>query len=221
MEKQTESTEAPTRELILKSARKQFLEKGFQGASIRKIASDAGVTYGALYGYFESKEELFYALTDPLIGRIMTKLDDIESAMLALPAEEQLLGMSDVFYVRLPELVELIFEDREIVNLVIGGAKGTKYENFMSDLVKRDTCAISAAAVNSGTPSVHLFDAQTLEIMIEGYMAALFHLIVSGRDQQTVSQSMEIFAKVYSAGMLELMRDSNNESKAGGIYHEQ
>ena len=215
MTKQTESTEAPTRELILKSARKQFLEKGFQGASIRKIASDAGVTYGALYGYFASKEELFYALTDPMMGRIMNKLDDIEAAMLALPAEKRLLGMNEVFTVRLPELVALIFEDREIVKLVIGGAKGTKYENFMSELVKRDAHAISAAAENSDE-RLQMFDAQTLETLMEGYMAALFHLIVSGRDQQTVRQSMETFAKIYAAGMLALMKDNEMEKQSGG-----
>ena len=215
MTKQTESTEAPTRELILKSARKQFLEKGFQGASIRKIASDAGVTYGALYGYFASKEELFYALTDPMMGRIMNKLDDIEAAMLALPAEKRLLGMNEVFTVRLPELVALIFEDREIVKLVIGGAKGTKYENFMSELVKRDAHAISAAAENSDE-RLQMFDAQTLETLMEGYMAALFHLIVSGRDQQTVRQSMETFSKIYAAGMLALMKDREKEKQSGG-----
>ena len=215
MTKQTESTEAPTRELILKSARKQFLEKGFQGASIRKIASDAGVTYGALYGYFASKEELFYALTDPMMGRIMNKLDDIEAAMLALPAEKRLLGMNEVFTVRLPELVALIFEDREIVKLVIGGAKGTKYENFMSELVKRDAHAISAAAENSDE-RLQMFDAQTLETLMEGYMAALFHLIVSGRDQKTVRQSMETFAKIYAAGMLALMKDNEMEKQSGG-----
>lgn len=216
MEKQTAPADMPTREMILKSARKQFLERGFQGASIRKIASDAGVTYGALYGYFASKEELFYALTDPLVDRIMKKLDETESAMLSLPAEKQLLGMSEVFYARLPELVELIFEDREIVNLVIGGAKGTKYENFMSELVKRDARAVSDAAESSETPGLHPFDARTLEILLEGYMAALFHLIVSGRDQQTVRQSMETFAKVYAAGMLELMKDGESKIRSGG-----
>lgn len=206
MAKRTELTDTPTRELILQSARKQFLERGFQGASIRKIASDAGVTYGALYGYFGSKEELFYALTDPLIGRIMKKLDHMETAMLTLPAGKQLLGMSDVFYVHLPELVELIFEDREIVSLVIGGAKGTKYENFLSELVKRDAQAISAAAESCETRDVQMFDAQTLEIMMEGYMAALFHLIVSDREKQEVARSVETFAKVFEAGMLELMK---------------
>lgn len=216
MEKQTGSAEATTRELILKSARRQFLERGFQGASIRKIASDAGVTYGALYGYFGSKEELFYALTDPLVGRIMKKLDEIESAMLSLPAEKQLLGMNEAFTARLPELVELIFEDREIVKLVIGGAKGTKYENFLSELVKRDTHAISQAAENAEVPGVRMFDGQTLEIMMECYMAALFHLIVSGRDVQAVSHSMGLLTNVYEAGMLALMRNENHEKQAGG-----
>ena len=216
MAKQTELTETPTRELILQSARKQFLERGFQGAAIRKIASDAGITYGALYGYFGSKEELFYALTDPLIGRILKKLDEMESGIFALPAEKRLLGMSNIFYVQIPELVELIFEDREIVNLVLGGAKGTKYENFLSELVKRDARAISAAAESSETQDVQMFDRQTLEIMMEGYMAALFHLIVSDREKQEVARSMEIFAKIYEAGMLELMKKSKNENDLGG-----
>lgn len=201
-------TDTSTRYLILQSARKQFLEKGFQGASIRRIASDAGVTYGALYGYFNSKEELFYALTDPMMGRIMKKLDDIESEVRALPADERLMGMSEVFYMRLPEMVKIIFEDREIVNMVIGGAKGTKYENFMSELVKRNANAISAA-VGSGREmhGIHLFDAHTLEVMMEGYMAALFHLLVSGSDQETVRQSMEIFTRIYASGMLAMMKD--------------
>ena len=207
MEKQVSSTDtATTKNLILVSARKQFLERGFQGASIRKIASEAGVTYGALYGYFSSKEELFYALTDPFTDKIMRKLDDIEAEMMALSAEKRLLGMSEVFYKQIPELVDLIFEDREIVHLVIGGAKGTKYESFLSELVKRDAHAISAAAESAEAPGVHTFNQQTLEILLEGYMAALFHLIISGRDKQMVAHSMEIFGRVYEAGMLSLAK---------------
>ena len=57
--------EFATKQLLLESARKIFLEYGYQAAPLRKIASEAGYTHGALYGYFSSKEELFYALTDP------------------------------------------------------------------------------------------------------------------------------------------------------------
>ena len=34
----------------------EFLDKGFQGASLRQIVKNAGVTTGAFYGYFSSKE---------------------------------------------------------------------------------------------------------------------------------------------------------------------
>ena len=40
-------------------AMEEFTEKGFQGASLRQIVKQAGVTTGALYGYFSSKEALF------------------------------------------------------------------------------------------------------------------------------------------------------------------
>ena len=86
----------------------------------------------------------------------------------------------------------------------------------MSELVKRDAGAISAAAESSEAPDLKLPDARALEIMMEGYMAALFHLIVSGRDRQTVEQSLEIFARIYAAGMLALMRNENHEKQSGG-----
>lgn len=47
---------------ILSAAKTEFLEKGFKSASLRNIVKDAGVTTGAFYGYFASKEELFDAL---------------------------------------------------------------------------------------------------------------------------------------------------------------
>ena len=47
---------------LLASAKRAFLEEGFEGAALRKICSDAGVTTGAVYFFFHSKEELFDAL---------------------------------------------------------------------------------------------------------------------------------------------------------------
>ena len=42
--------EMTTLERIYASAKKEFLEKGFQGASLRNIVKSAGVTTGAFYG---------------------------------------------------------------------------------------------------------------------------------------------------------------------------
>lgn len=40
---------------IHKAAKKEFLDKGFQMASLRNIVKNAGVTTGAFYGYYKSK----------------------------------------------------------------------------------------------------------------------------------------------------------------------
>ena len=51
-----------TQQSILQAGKKEFLAKGFQAASLRNIAKEAGVTTGAFYGYYKIKEELFDAL---------------------------------------------------------------------------------------------------------------------------------------------------------------
>ena len=48
-----------TKEKLIDSAKKEFLEKGYNKASLRKICADAGVTTGALYFFFKDKEDLF------------------------------------------------------------------------------------------------------------------------------------------------------------------
>ena len=48
-----------TRERIVRTALRVFLAEGYAGASLKEVARAAGVTKGAIYHYFESKEDLF------------------------------------------------------------------------------------------------------------------------------------------------------------------
>jgi AcrR family transcriptional regulator len=50
-----------TRQAILAAARRAFAEKGFDGASIRYIATSAGVDPALVHHYFGSKDQLFVA----------------------------------------------------------------------------------------------------------------------------------------------------------------
>jgi AcrR family transcriptional regulator len=50
------------RRQIVDGARKIFLDRGFEGASMGEIARCAGVSKGTLYVYFQNKEELFCAI---------------------------------------------------------------------------------------------------------------------------------------------------------------
>ncbi|GAA3178687.1 TetR family transcriptional regulator [Blastococcus jejuensis] len=53
-----------TREAVLAAARAAFAERGFDGATIRGIAADAGVDPALVHHYFGSKDKLFLAAVD-------------------------------------------------------------------------------------------------------------------------------------------------------------
>jgi AcrR family transcriptional regulator len=53
---------ALTRQAILDAAADLFGEQGYNGTSMRQIASRAGIALGGIYNHFESKEAIFQAL---------------------------------------------------------------------------------------------------------------------------------------------------------------
>lgn len=73
-----------TRKRILKAAEEEMLRVGYQKASMRKIAADAGITAGALYKHFPGKKEIFEAICDDIINQLFAMQkqllpDDLEN----------------------------------------------------------------------------------------------------------------------------------------------
>jgi len=57
-----------TRKRLLQAASREIYRSGFQSASLDAILAAAGVTKGALYYHFDSKEALGYTVVDEVIG---------------------------------------------------------------------------------------------------------------------------------------------------------
>jgi AcrR family transcriptional regulator len=71
----------PTRDRLVRTALRLFAERGYAGVSNREIVEACGCTKGAIYWYFESKEDLFRAvLSETLAGFQMRLADGIGSA---------------------------------------------------------------------------------------------------------------------------------------------
>jgi len=68
---------AATREAILQSARKAFAAHGYDGAGVREIAADAGVTAMLVNRYFGSKEQLFEEVVDHTMAEATVIRDGI------------------------------------------------------------------------------------------------------------------------------------------------
>jgi AcrR family transcriptional regulator len=62
------------RQELLASAMSCFAEKGYQAATIDDIVAHSGMSKGAVYNYFKSKEEIYLTLRDQATQRNFEKL---------------------------------------------------------------------------------------------------------------------------------------------------
>ena len=62
MPKISEERKAERREQILEGARRSFAEHGYEGATVARLEAEIGLSRGAIFNYFGSKEDLFVEL---------------------------------------------------------------------------------------------------------------------------------------------------------------
>lgn len=80
-----EQVKARNRAAILAAARETFSELGYEAASVRDIVRRTGLSVGAFYNYFRSKEEVFAAADEsvrrfsPAIAAIRAAAPDFEA----------------------------------------------------------------------------------------------------------------------------------------------
>jgi len=63
-----------TRNLILETAQKVFLEKGYAKTTITKISEEAGVGYGTVYSHFKGKDDLLNNIIDHVMEGFLSLL---------------------------------------------------------------------------------------------------------------------------------------------------
>jgi AcrR family transcriptional regulator len=96
------------REAIVNAATRIFAEKGFQGASNREIAREAGISSGLIYWYFRDKSELFRAVIQNLFPLKGLQIPDEPATN--VPLETLLGGIGSQFMA--------IMTTREVLQLI-------------------------------------------------------------------------------------------------------
>ena len=81
-----EGQRSPMEERIIASAVALFAEQGFDATTVQQVVDRAQVTKGALYHYFDAKDDLLYEIYHALIGTQTTDMDEIVAR--GLPAAD-------------------------------------------------------------------------------------------------------------------------------------
>lgn len=129
--------ETETRERLLEVAKDEFLELGYEKASMRKICKKAGVTTGALYFFFKDKNNLFAELVKKVA-------DEIKMIVIHHTEKEQAIHMQAKTLPQMlitdgiqqgREFVTYMYANKDAFILLLSKANGSAYENFYDELV--------------------------------------------------------------------------------------
>ena len=93
MPKVSEQHREARRDQIVDAALRSFAAKGFQRSSMADIISEAGLSAGAIYGHFDSKQELALAVAQRVLGNRMDELGDRLHETGELPPPSAMLRM--------------------------------------------------------------------------------------------------------------------------------
>ena len=196
-----------TMERIQQAALEEFSEKGFLGASLRQIVKNAGVTTGAFYGYFSSKEALFASLVEPHAAALMGRFMEAQTSFADLAEEEQPKHMGEASGDYVDWMVDYICQHREPVKLLLCRAEGTSYEHFAHNMVEIEveyTLKYMEVLRRLGK-NIPDLSPSLCHIIASGMFNGLFEIVVHDMPREQARLYVAQFRAFYTAGWLKLM----------------
>ena len=139
-----------TQRKILEIGKREFLKKGFKGASLRNIVAEAGFTKGAslrnivaeadftkgaFYGYYPDKAALFEALVSEAADGLVGQFKVAQDAHFKLIPAGKTSESRELSTEYLRHFVNYIYDYFDEFKLVLCCSDGTKYANYVHDLV--------------------------------------------------------------------------------------
>lgn len=118
-------------DILLAKAKEEFLQYGYQDASLRRIASESGVSTTSIYGRFRDKAGLFDALVKDAADELYERIKlQCESSI----QETELNAKADLECDTTDDFVDNIYDHFEEFQLIFCKSKGTVYEDYIDRL---------------------------------------------------------------------------------------
>ena len=191
-----------TEKNILNTARKHFLKDGFSGASLRNIVKDAGLTTGAFYKYYPTKEALFDALTDPYIEHIYQIYDRVVEDFEKLSAKEQTSNMSDTSGDGMDQMIDYIYEHYDNFRLLLKCGDSGKCETFIHNMVDREmrSSLEYVKKMKEDGIEIPIVGESLMHMIYTGFFSSIFQIIEHDIDKETAKRNVHKLREFNTGG---------------------
>lgn len=196
-----------TLQRIHQAAETEFFEKGYKDASLRNIVKTAGMTTGAFYGYYKSKEELFEALVGKHYDYILTCFKKAQQEFSKISHEQQPEVMSDISGKCMFEMLHYAYRHLEECKLILCCSEGTKFSGLIDEMVEIEveaTHSYQKVLEELGRPSPKI-DPVLEHILITGMFHTFFELVIHEMPLENAENYVKEMRIFYTAGWMKIM----------------
>ncbi len=177
---------------VMAAASEEFLEYGFEKASMRRVGERCGLTAAGLYRHCRDKEDLFDQLVAPAVERISAWMDAHLTKYLAAVQEEGNLQWQDSW---VDMMREIVYPHMDDYHLQLTCSSGTKYENFLHDLTQtaqEQTLQYLPVLRDKGL-AIRAISPMEMHLLFSAYVTALFEPVIH---RYTLEESMRCLETV-------------------------
>ncbi len=187
---------------ILECAKKEFSEKGFEGASMRNIAENAGYTTGMLYGRFADKSELFGEIVREPAERLYDYYTKVQDEFAGLAPEKQYREMHLYVDGKVDKMLDIVYGNFDEFKLIICKSKGSEYEKFVDRLIEVETrnTARFIENLNAGGLSVKEVRKDITHMIATAMFNGMFEVVEHDFTKEEARQYVKQLQYFFNAG---------------------
>jgi len=180
----------------------EFLEKGFEKASIRAIAGRAGMSASGIYRHFQDKEAMFDALVAPLVKQYYQNYKE------SMQRNYMLLDTNEImkFWIISEEdgyrYINFIYDNFDEFKLILTRSEGTKYQSFIHDIVDMEVTEMSRLMdeLRRRSFDVRVLSEEELHMLISGYVASFFEVVIHDYPREKAMAHSKVLIEILYPG---------------------
>lgn len=196
-------------ERLLECAKSEFLDKGFQAASIREIAKKAETSARAVYTRFPNKEGLFDAIVSPVSDGLIELYQNYADQFwskddIGVKGADAISFDDTAIYV---DMIDYIYDHRDEFLLIQTSLEGTRLTALIEDLTDKNLSYISIwPEPTGGVGSEKELMMKVLHMLTNSFYASMFEPLRHGMNRREARFYIETLCTFFVAGINNLLK---------------
>ncbi|WP_432401894.1 TetR/AcrR family transcriptional regulator [Wukongibacter sp. M2B1] len=206
------NNELSVQQKIVYFAKQEFLKHGFKDASLRNIATAAGMTTGAIYTYFKDKNALFEEIVDPVCVKTEELFEELSASYYNCDTV-----ISDITFQNsldnLHLIYDFIYNHFDVYKLLVTGAEGSSRSDFVHtivDLEVKHTLAYLDKMKSNNNLNAEIDDT-FIHVISESYINTLLEPVRHNMDKEEALKNLNAIVCFYTGGWQSIFNEFFNK----------